>query len=144
MWVEQTSAIASVSNEPATMWVVAGYGEYIIYNNQEEAVEFSNELCYAITENHVQYNIEEAEDEDYTWDAVEYLLELCPTDPLVKAWCNADRLYPIHKQLYDVTGLKDILGKDRWVEFIKQLCMGYSVQPARWPTSHSARLGYKQ
>jgi hypothetical protein len=132
MWVEETSPITSVSNEPTTMWVVVGYGEYIIYNNQEEAEEYSNELSYAVTEEQVQYNISKAEDEDYTLNAVEYLLELSSTDPQVKAWCNEGNLCIIFKQLYrDVAGLKDILGKGRWVEFIKQLYMGYSIHPAR-------------
>lgn len=106
------------------MWVVNTPDGYKLYRDEQAATDIANEQLYSWTEEDVQNYLDELSDDQrctvWMGTAASYLED---------RYLATDRVGSYYTiGVYDVTGLKDILCKKGWTEFLTLLQLGYPVR----------------
>jgi hypothetical protein len=105
-------------------WVIKVGREYRLYKDESAALQAAYDLTYARSEYDVQFYFDELD--PYSWEmgsAVDYL----ESKGLGKGRTgNREGITVLHT----ISGLKEELGQDGWVNFLMSFGYGYTVHPA--------------
>ena len=108
-------------------WVIRVGKEYRLYKYEGAALQAAYDLTYALTEYDVQCYFDELD--HYSWEmgeAVEYIENKGLREGRVSGYASSGSIPYVH----DVTGLKEELGQDGWVNFLLSFGYGYTAHPA--------------
>lgn len=108
-------------------WIIKVSGEYRLYKDEGAAFQAAYDMTYAFTEYDVQCYFDELD--PYSWEmgaAVEYL----ENKGLGKGRVGKNTSSGSMPYVHDVTGLKEELGQDGWVNFLYSFGYGYTAHPA--------------
>lgn len=107
-------------------WVVRVGGEYKLYKDKGAALQAAYDMTYAVTEYDLQCYLDELD--PFSWEmgaATEYLENKGLREGRVGKASSGGVPY-----VHDVSGLKEELGQDGWVNFLLSFGYGYEVHAA--------------
>lgn len=109
-------------------WVIKVGTEYKLYSDESAALQAAYDLTYALTEYDVQCYFDELD--HFSWamgEAVEYLENKGLSKKYREGKYTSSGSIPY---VHNVSGLKEELGQDGWVNFLYSFGYGYTPHPA--------------